>query len=66
MSLGTQGFRGHGEGTWPSNCHRESHHLPLIGRRPHDTGEARAIVRLVGTTDVFATVLDYAGAQRPA
>ena len=66
MSLGTHGFWGHGEDTWPSNCHRESHHIPLIVRPPRDKGGARVIDRMVGTTDIFATVLDYAGAQRPA
>ena len=66
MSLGTHGFWGHGEDTWPSNCHRESHHIPLIVRPPSDAAGGRVVERLVGTTDIFATVLDYAGATPPA
>ena len=65
MSLGQHGFWGHGEDTWPSNTHREAHHIPLIVRPP--AGEARAHIEpaLVGTTDIFATVLDYVGAEPP-
>ncbi len=66
MSLGQHGFWGHGEDTWPSNTHREANHIPLIVRPP--AGEARVHVEraLVGTTDIFATILDYAGAEAPA
>ena len=66
MSLGTHGFWGHGEDTWPSNCHRESHHIPLIVRPPADAASPGNVVpSLVGTTDVFATILDYAGLTSP-
>jgi len=65
MSLGQHGFWGHGEDTWPSNTHREAHHIPLIVRPPRASGEVRVESRLVGTTDIFATILDYASAERP-
>ncbi|SHK07654.1 Arylsulfatase A [Shimia gijangensis] len=60
MSLGHHGFWGHGEDTWPSNTHRQANHIPLIVKAPE---ESRAQVRnnLVGTTDIHATVLDFAG-----
>jgi arylsulfatase A-like enzyme len=66
MSLGQHGFWGHGEDTWPSNTHREAHHIPLIVRPPGREGEGRVESRLVGTTDIFATILDYARADLPA
>jgi len=65
MSLGQHGFWGHGEDTWPSNTHREAHHIPLIVKPPRASGEGRVESGLVGTTDIFATILDYAGAERP-
>lgn len=60
MSLGTHGFWGHGEDTWPSNTHREAHHIPLIIKPPTKTGEGTVRAELVGTTDIYATILDYA------
>lgn len=61
MSLGTHGFWGHGEDTWPSNTHRESFHVPLLMRVPGRTPEGLVIDTPVGTLDLFATVLDIAG-----
>ncbi|MBT5433696.1 MAG: sulfatase-like hydrolase/transferase [Alphaproteobacteria bacterium] len=68
MSLGTHGFWGHGEDSWPSNCHKESHHIPLIVKPPKGSAGdgAQVIDRFAGTTDIFATVLDYAGAEPPS
>ncbi len=65
MSLGQHGFWGHGEDTWPSNTHREAHHIPLIVKPPVSEARANVEPSLVGTTDIFATILDYAGADLP-
>ncbi len=65
MSLGEHGFWGHGEDTWPSNTFREANHIPLIVRPPGGPGGDRVEQRLVGTTDIFATILDYSGAASP-
>ncbi len=65
MSLGEHGFWGHGEDTWPSNTHREANNIPLIIRPPGNAVAGRVQDQLVGTTDLFATILDYAGAARP-
>lgn len=65
MSLGQHGFWGHGEDTWPSNTHREANHIPLIVKAP-DSGRKRSVVdSLVGTTDIYATILDYTVGQMP-
>ena len=66
MSLGQHGFWGHGEDTWPSNTHREAHHIPLIVKPPANAARGDVQRALVGTTDIFATILDYAGAAPPA
>ena len=65
MSLGQHGFWGHGEDTWPSNTHREAHNIPLIIAGPQGLATGRPNGSLVGTTDVFATLLDYAGLTPP-
>jgi arylsulfatase A-like enzyme len=65
MSLGQHGFWGHGEDTWPSNTHREAHNIPLIISGPDDLVPGSVNSSLVGTTDVFATILDYAGLEIP-
>jgi arylsulfatase A-like enzyme len=65
MSLGQHGFWGHGEDTWPSNTHREANHIPLIVKAP-DSGRRKSVVdSLVGTTDIYATILDYTVGQMP-
>ncbi len=66
MSLGQHGFWGHGEDTWPSNTHREANNIPLIIRPPGERFEAKVQPSLVGTTDIFATILDYAGLPSPS
>ncbi len=66
MSLGQHGFWGHGEDTWPSNTHREAHHIPLIIKPPKGNHDGKVSQSLVGTTDIHATVLDYAGLPLPA
>jgi arylsulfatase A-like enzyme len=65
MSLGQHGFWGHGEDTWPSNTHREANNIPLIIRPPGERLEGKVQQSLVGTTDIFATILDYAGLPSP-
>jgi arylsulfatase A-like enzyme len=65
MSLGQHGFWGHGEDTWPSNAHREAHHIPLLIKAPDDGNKQKVVDSLVGTTDIYATVLDYAGLRMP-
>ena len=63
LSLGHHGFWGHGASTWPANMHYALHSIPMIIR---DGG--RAGVRsdaMVSNTDLFATVLDYAGIAMP-
>ncbi len=66
MSLGQHGFWGHGEDTWPSNTHREAHHIPLIIKPPKADHTGKVAQSLVGTTDIHATVLDYAGLPLPS
>ena len=66
MSLGQHGFWGHGEDTWPSNTHREANNIPLIIRPPGKKCEGKVRQSLVGTTDIFATILDYAGLPSPS
>ena len=65
MSLGQHGFWGHGEDTWPSNTHREAHHIPLIIKPPGKSHGGKVAESLVGTTEIHATVLDYAGLPLP-
>lgn len=66
MSLGQHGFWGHGEDTWPSNVHREAHNIPLIISGPGDLSSGNLNSSLVGTTDIFATILDYCGLEPPS
>lgn len=66
MSLGQHGFWGHGEDTWPSNTHREANNIPLIIRPPGERGKGEVRQSHVGTTDIFATILDYAGLPQPS
>jgi arylsulfatase A-like enzyme len=63
MSLGQHGFWGHGEDTWPSNTHREANHIPLIIKAPDDGNKQKVVDSLVGTTDIYATILDYVGLE---
>ena len=66
MSLGQHGFWGHGEDTWPSNTHRQAHNIPLIMKGFGEASPGKANSSLVGTTDVFATILDYCGLEVPS
>jgi len=66
MSLGQHGFWGHGEDTWPSNTHREANNIPLIIRPPGERQPGKVEQSFVGTTDIFATILDYAGLPLPS
>ena len=66
MSLGQHGFWGHGEDTWPSNTHREAHNIPLIISGACDLAAGSVESSLVGTTDIFATILDYTGLVPPS
>jgi arylsulfatase A-like enzyme len=61
MSLGEHGFWGHGEDTWPSNTHRQAHNIPLIMSQPGVVNQSHRVENLVGTTDIFATILNHAG-----
>ncbi len=65
MSLGEHGFWGHGEDTWPSNTHREANHIPLIIKTPAQSNGGKTSEQMVGTIDLFSTVLDYAGSDSP-
>ncbi len=60
MSLGEHGFWGHGEDTWPANTHREANNVPLIVRPPGGQQTSSRFDQLVGTVDIFSTILDYA------
>lgn len=61
MSLGTHGFWGHGEDTWPSNMHREAYNVPLIVVDPRRAGNGSVLDTPVSTIDIFATILALAG-----
>ena len=61
LSNGQHGFWGHGEDTWPSNMHRSANNIPLIISHPDFEEPGRQVENLVGTTDIFATILDIRG-----
>jgi arylsulfatase A-like enzyme len=63
LSNGQHGFWGHGEDTWPSNMHRSANNIPLIISHPDLEKPGRHVEDLVGTTDIFATILDVAGCK---
>jgi len=63
LSNGQHGFWGHGEDTWPSNMHRSANNIPLIISHPDFEESGREVENLVGTTDIFATILDIAGCK---
>ena len=65
MSLGEHGFWGHGKDTWPSNTYKESNHIPLLVRPPGQRSGGRTASNLVGTTDIFATIMDYVNLEFP-
>lgn len=59
LSLGHHGFWGHGAATYPSNLHRAAHSIPMVIAGPQVPAAVEP--RHVSNTDLFATVLDYAG-----
>jgi arylsulfatase A-like enzyme len=63
LSVGQHGFWGHGEDTWPSNMHRSANNIPLIISHPDIEEPGRHVEDLVGTTDIFTTILDIAGCK---
>jgi arylsulfatase A-like enzyme len=63
LSNGQHGFWGHGEDTWPSNMHRSANNIPLIISHPDFKKPGRHVEDLVGTSDIFATILDIAGCK---
>ena len=63
LSVGHHGFWGHGEDTWPSNMHRSANNIPLIFSYPDFAEPGRQVENLVSTSDIFATVLDFAGCE---
>jgi arylsulfatase A-like enzyme len=63
LSVGHHGFWGHGEDTWPSNMHRSANNIPLVIRYPKAAQQGKQLEELVGTTDIFATILDIAGCE---
>jgi arylsulfatase A-like enzyme len=63
LSNGQHGFWGHGEDTWPSNMHRSANNIPLLIHYPYFKKPGRQVENLVGTTDIFSTILDIAGCK---
>jgi arylsulfatase A-like enzyme len=63
MSVGHHGFWGHGEDTWPSNMHRSANNIPLLISYPEFAQAGVEVENLVGTTDIFATILDLADCE---
>lgn len=66
LSLGHHGFWGHGGATYPSNLHRAAHSIPMILKHqgPVPAGSVEDVH--LSNTDLFATILDYAGGQPDA
>ena len=63
MSLGTHGFWGHGEDTWPSNMHREGYNVPLLVSDPRRANTGDVIEVPVSTLDLFTSILNMAGVE---
>ena len=61
FSLGSHGFWGHGQATWPANMFRDAYHIPLIVRQPGRVRRGQPAEQLVSQLDLFATILDYVG-----
>ncbi|MCZ7644532.1 MAG: sulfatase-like hydrolase/transferase [Planctomycetota bacterium] len=66
FSLGHHGYWGHGQATWPATCHGISYSIPLLMRQPGRIAAGTSSARLVSQVDLFATLLDVAGIERPA
>lgn len=65
LSLGHHGFWGHGNATHPSNLHRAAHSIPMIVKRPDGGGAGQTTDAMVSNLDLFATILECAGASAP-
>jgi len=63
LSLGHHGFWGHGGATYPSNLHLAAHSVPLIVRHRGCIESGSTSSTHVSNTDLFATILDYAGGE---
>ncbi len=63
FSLGHHGFWGHGQATWPSNMHRVAYNIPLLAWFGGEIVPKRTSRRLLGSVDLFATLLDYLGLE---
>ncbi len=61
FSLGHHGFWGHGQATWPSNMHRIAYNIPLLAWQAGAIRPGQTSPRLLGSLDLFATLLDYLG-----
>ena len=66
FSLGHQGIWGHGQATWPAATYRPSFSIPLLIKQPQRIAAEQTVDHLVSQVDIFATVLDYAGASTTA
>ena len=66
FSLGHQGIWGHGQATWPAATYRPSFSIPLLMKLPKSIPAAHQVDHIVSQVDLFATVLDYAGASATA
>ena len=66
FSLGSHGFWGHGQATWPANTHGCAFHIPLLIRQPGTIPPLQSSDRMVSQIDLFATILDAAGVENTA
>lgn len=66
LSLGHHGFWGHGGSTYPSNLHLAAHSIPMIVKHPGQIEAGRTSPIHVSNVDIYATVLDYTGAEADA
>jgi arylsulfatase A-like enzyme len=64
LSVGHHGFWGHGEDTWPSNMHRPTNNIPLIISYPEFSKPGLDVENLVGTTDIYTTILELAACEQ--
>lgn len=66
LNCGHHGIWGKGNSTVPLNMVEESIRVPLIFNQPGLAGARQAPAALVDHCDLFATLLEYAGAALPA
>lgn len=65
FSLGSHGYWGHGQATWPANAHRQAYHIPLIFRQPGAILPGQVEPEPVSQIDLFSTMLELGGAEPP-